>query len=129
MILDTSAVIAILSDEPEAPELAQLIEAAPSVRISAATVVESSLVRGPTRQTDLDDFLAEAAAIITPVDEEVTQLAREGHLRFGRGSGSPARLNYGDCFSYALARQEDDALLFTGNDFTHTDIRSARDTS
>lgn len=126
MILDTSAVIAILAGEPVAAELAALIQEAGNVRISAGTLIEASLVCGPVRQQALDDFIAEAQAEVVPVDEEQARLARDGHLRFGRGSGSPARLNYGDCFSYALARQADDALLFIGDDFTHTDVRSAR---
>lgn len=126
MILDTSAVVAILGNEPEAPELAELIEAADEVRISAGTVIEASLVCGPSRQEVLDDFLAEAKVVVVPVDEEQARLARDGHLRYGRGSGSPARLNYGDCFSYALARQADDALLSIGDDVPHTDVRSAR---
>lgn len=126
MILDTSAIIAVLSDEPDAPDLAQRIEAAQAVRVSAATVLEASLVAGPTRQRDLDDLLAAAAANIVPVDDTQLAIAREGHLRFGRGSGSPARLNYGDCFSYALARALSEELLFIGDDFTHTDVEPAR---
>lgn len=125
MILDTSAVIAILGNESTANQLATLIEAAEQVRISTATVLEASLVCGPTRQAELDEFLAAAGAQITPVDEEQVTLARAGHLQFGRGSGSRARLNYGDCFSYALARQLDDVLLFVGDDFPHTDVREA----
>lgn len=126
MILDTSAVIAILGDEAEAAELAARIESAAQVRISAATVLEASMVCGPARQEDLNAFLAESGARITPFDEEQLTLARSAHLRFGRGSGSAARLNYGGCFSYALAIRTDDELLFIGDDFTHTEVRRAR---
>lgn len=122
MIVDTSAIIAILADEPEAVDLAARIEAATQVRVSAATVLEASLVCGPSRQRDLDDFLAESGASITPFDQAQLDLARRAHLQFGRGSGSRARLNYGDCFSYALAVHAAEGLLFVGDDFTHTDV-------
>lgn len=126
MILDTSAIIAIMADEPEADSLARRIEAADAVRVSTATVLEASLVVGPDRQRDLDDLLTETAAIIVPVDTDQLTIARAGHLRFGRGSGSPARLNYGDCFSYALAKASGEELLFIDDDFTHTDLPRAR---
>ena len=93
------------------------------MHVSAGTVIEASLVCGPARQRDLDEFLSAAEAVIVPVDEEQVALAREAHLRFGRGSGSPSRLNFGDCFSYPLARQRDEALLFVGDDFTRTDTQ------
>lgn len=125
MILDTSAIIAILANEPEAAELAARIEAADDVAVSAATVLEASLVCGPARRQDLDAFLAETGARVLPFDTKQLAVARTAQLRFGRGSGSQARLNYGDCFSYALAMQADDELLFIGEDFTHTDVRQA----
>ena len=92
MILDTSAIIAILSDEPEAPALARCIEDADRVEVSAATVLEASLVCGPPRQDDLNRFLAECRAVVTPFEDVQLDLARAAHLRYGRGSGSPARL-------------------------------------
>lgn len=122
MILDTSAVVAILQGEPEAEALAALIESVDRVHISTATVVEASLVLGGARQQVLDDFLASAGAVVVPFDETQVAIARRAHLRYGRGSGSPARLNYGDCFSYALAMASDRPLLFKGRDFTHTDV-------
>ncbi|MDN5764143.1 MAG: type II toxin-antitoxin system VapC family toxin [Microlunatus sp.] len=122
MILDTSAVVAILQGEPEAEALAGLIESVDRVHISTATVVEASLVLGGARQQVLDDFLASAGAVVVPFDETQVAIARRAHLRYGRGSGSPARLNYGDCFSYALAIASDRPLLFKGSDFTHTDV-------
>ncbi len=124
MIIDTSAVMAILLDEAEARDLAADIEAAADVRMSAASVVEASLVCGAARQDDLDEFLRVSGAVIVPVDEDQVAIAREAHLRFGRGSGSPAKLNYGDCFSYALARQRGERLLFAGDDFTHNDLEA-----
>lgn len=112
MIVDTSAIIAILGDDPEAAGLAALVEAAGDVRVSAATVLEASLVCGPTRQVDLDAFLAEVDAQVVPFDDAQLAVARSAHLRFGRRSGSPARLSFGDCLSYALAIHADDELLF-----------------
>lgn len=125
MILDTSAIIAILNDEPEAPVFAELIEVTDEVAISVATVLEAAMVVGPFRQELLDEFLAVARARHMPVDIEQLQVARSAHLRFGRGSGSTARLNYGDCFSYALAATAGQALLFKGSDFGQTDVAVA----
>jgi ribonuclease VapC len=122
MILDTSAIVAILQGEPEAAEFAALIEAEPAVRISAATVLEASIVLGAKRQTLLDDFIDTARASIVPVDTAQLSLARRAHLQYGRGSGSPAKLNYGDCFAYALAIVSGRQLLFKGDDFSHTDV-------
>ena len=125
MILDTSAVVAILQGEPEAQRFAGLIESADHVHISTATVLEASLVLGAVRQQVLDAFLGESRAVAVPVDETQLAAARQAHLRYGRGSGSPARLNYGDCFSYALAKTWDRPLLFKGDDFGHTDVAIA----
>lgn len=125
MILDTSAVVAILQLEPEAQRFAELIAAAAVVEISAATALEASIVLGPTRQDALDEFLELAGTSVAPVDEQQLTLARQAHLNYGRRSGSPARLDYGDCFSYALAKARDRPLLYKGNDFGHTDIDPA----
>lgn len=123
--MDTSAVVAILQGEPEAPEFAELIESANRLLISVATVLECSLVLGPARQRLLDDFLAIAGADQVAVDADQLGIARAAHLRFGRESGSPARLNFGDCFPYALAVARSEPLLFKGQDFGHTDVRPA----
>ncbi|SNU00543.1 Uncharacterized protein, contains PIN domain [Ruaniaceae bacterium KH17] len=125
MILDTSAIVAILNLEEDAVLYAQAIEQAPQVSISSATVLEATLVLGRSRIGTLREFLAEASASVIPVDEEHLAVAQEGWLRFGRGSGSQARLNYGDCFPYAAACIAGEPLLFKGNDFTHTDLASA----
>lgn len=126
MIVDTSALIAILRDEPEAPACARAIEAASRRRVSAANFVEAAIVidgsRDPVASRRFDDLLREAQAEIEPVTEAQARIAREAYRDFGRGSGHPARLNFGDCFAYALARTTGEPLLFKGDDFTHTDV-------
>jgi ribonuclease VapC len=122
MILDTSAIVAILYGEDEGIRFAELIESVDEVLVSAATVLEASIVLGPRRQHLLADFLSIACARIVPVNEDQLAIARRGHLRYGRGSGSKARLNFGDCFTYALAKATGQAVLFKGDDFTHTDL-------
>lgn len=129
MIIDTSALIAILRREPEAAALAEAIEAAEQCRISAANYLEAAIVidgrRDPVASRRFDDLLQEAEIAIEPVDAEQARLAREAYRDYGKASGHPARLNFGDCFSYALARSRREPLLFKGEDFTHTDIASA----
>ena len=129
MIVDTSALIAILRDEPEAVACAMAIEAAPTRRMSAANLVEAAIVidgsRDPVASRRLDDLVKEAQLVIEAVTEVQARIAREAYRDFGRGSGHPARLNFGDCFAYALARATGEPLLFKGDDFTHTDITSA----
>ena len=126
MILDSSAVVALLRDEPEAEAFRHLIERADEVAISAATLVEVSLVVGPDRQAVLDRFLVAAGARVEPVDAAQASIARQAAIRFGRRSGSPAKLNFGDCFSYALASATGRPLLCKGDDFVHTDLELAR---
>lgn len=125
MIVDSSAIVAIANGEPEAEDFAQLLETTTLISISAGTVLETSIVLGPDGQALLDDWLSTTHALVEPVDVEQVRLARQAHLRYGRGSGSPARLNFGDCFSYALARATGRPLLFKGDDFTHTDVVAA----
>ncbi len=126
MIVDTSALIAILRDEPEAVACAEAIEAAPARRMSAANFVEAAIVidgsRDPVASRRLDDLVKEAQLVIEAVTEVQARIAREAYRDFGRGSGHPARLNFGDCFAYALARATGEPLLFKGDDFVHTDI-------
>lgn len=125
MILDTSALVAILQDEPERRSFIAAIEAAASRSMSTATFVETSLVigarYGDDGLRDLDLFLAKAEVALVAVDIEQAQAAREAFLRFGRGR-HPAGLNYGDCFSYALARTLGEPLLYKGEDFSQTDV-------
>jgi ribonuclease VapC len=129
MIIDSSALIAILRDEPEAMTCAKAIEAASHRRISAANFVESAIVidgsRDPVASRRFDDLVKEAQLVIEPVTEAQARIAREAYRDFGRGSGHPARLNFGDCFSYALAQATGEPLLFTGDDFARTDITPA----
>jgi ribonuclease VapC len=129
MIIDTSAVMAILRAEPDAATYATAIEQATVRRLSAASFVEAAAVidgsRDPVASRKLDDLLAEAEISIAPVTEAQAHLARAAYRDFGRGSGHPARLNFGDCFAYALAKESGEPLLFKGDDFAHTDIAGA----
>ena len=130
MIVATSALIAILRDERDAMSYAQAIADAATRRISAASYVETAAVidasRDPIASRRLDDLLREARFVIEPVTEAQARIAREAYRDFGRGSGHPAGLNFGDCFAYALARAMNEPLLFKGDDFTHTDLTPAR---
>jgi ribonuclease VapC len=129
MIVDTSALITILRDESEALSYAKAIEMADARRVSAANFVEAALVidssRDPVASRRFDDLCREAHLIIEPVTEAQARIAREAYRDFGRGSGHAAKLNFGDCFAYALAKVTGEPLLFKGDDFTHTDITAA----
>ena len=127
MIIDSSAVIAWVKNEPDGPALAAALTAAELPRISAATLLESCIVAGRTRHVDVDDLLA--GVEVVPFDARQALVARDAYLRYGKGSGSPARLNLGDCFSYALATVTGEPLLFKGDDFTHTDVTPALELS
>ena len=125
MVIDTSAIVAIAFDEPEARSIEQAI-ADESVRlVSAATVVEAAMViesrYGETGGRELDLWLVRIGADIVPVDAYQAEEARRAWRRFGKGR-HPAGLNYGDCFSYALAKARGVPLLFKGDDFGRTDI-------
>jgi ribonuclease VapC len=126
LILDSSAVLAILRDEPEAERFARAIEEARSVRMSTATYVElGAVVDGggdPIVSRRLDQLLDVAGTIFEPVTIEQMRIARAAYRDFGRGSGHSARLNYGDCFAYALAEALREPLLFKGDDFGSTDV-------
>ena len=130
MIIDTSALIAILRDEPDAKECALAIEKSNSRRLSAANFVETALVidgsRDPIASRRFDDLIKEAQIIIEPVTEAQARIAREAYRDFGKGSGHPAKLNLGDCFAYALAKSFGEPLLFKGDDFSRTDVILAR---
>jgi ribonuclease VapC len=130
MILDSSAIIAILNGEPGSAALSQAVETAERVRIAAPTLVELFIVadraRDPRARTALDDLLRALELEVEPFTAEHAAIARQAHRDYGRGSGHPAQLNFGDCFSYALAKSSGETLLYKGDDFVHTDIRSAR---
>ena len=129
MIVDSSAVLAILFAEGDAAAFALAIERVGGGRISAATWLESAIridmTGSPLASLAFDDFVREARLVIEPVDEPQVRLARAAYRAFGRGSGHPAALNFGDCFSCALAKLRDEPLLYKGKDFPETDIRPA----
>ena len=131
MIADTSAIIAILCAEDDAETYARAIAAAESRRLSAASYLECGIVldsrQDPVVSRSLDELVAEAKFDIEPVTERQARLARAAYADFGKGSGHPAGLNFGDCLSYALAVDLRESLLWKGNDFGHTGIRSALD--
>ena len=128
MVVDASALLAILQAEPEARGFAEAIEAAASPTLSVVSFVEASMVLdsryGAAGRDWLDRLLRECGMEPVPVDLEQARIARDAFRDFGKGR-HPARLNFGDCFSYALARQRSETLLFKGGDFALTDIRPA----
>jgi ribonuclease VapC len=130
MIIDTSAIIAILRDEPEAQFCAMAIESAAQRRISAANFLEAAVVidgsRDPVASRRFDELVREARLTVEPVTEAQARIARDAYRDFGKGSGHPAQLNFGDCFAYALTKTTGEPLLFKGDDFTHTDITPVR---
>lgn len=129
MIVDTSAIVAILRDEPDADSFAAAISGARIRRVSAVSYVEAAAVidgsRNPIASRRLDDFFREASFTIEAVTADQARIAREAYKDFGKGSGHPARLNFGDCFAYALAKATSEPILFKGQDFKHTDLPSA----
>lgn len=129
IILDTSAFIAILTDEPERRAFNEAIERVAMRMTSAATLLETKMVlfgrHGAAGVAALDAFLLRAGIRIEPVTAGQAEIAFEAFRRYGRGSGHPARLNYGDCFSYALASEKSARLLFKGGDFGETDVEPA----
>ncbi|MGO9512935.1 MAG: type II toxin-antitoxin system VapC family toxin [Steroidobacteraceae bacterium] len=128
MIVDTSAIIAILFNEDDAEIYAKAITRADSCRISAATFVETAIVvEAQTKGNggrQLDAFIRRAGIAIEPVTEEQAHIARQAFLDFGKGRHR-AGLNYGDCFSYALSKATREPLLFKGKDFAKTDLTAA----
>jgi len=129
MILDTSAVIAILRDEPESPLFTKAIEKAPHRRISAVNYVEAAIVidisRDPIASRRFDELLQEAEVTVESVTDDQARVARDAYRDFGKGSGHPAKLNFGDCFAYALAKTRREPILFKGDDFAQTDAMAA----
>ena len=129
MIIDSSAVVGIFNSEPEADALEDALISARNRRMSAATLVELYVVidgkRDPVRSARLDELLRRSDVEIVDVTAEQAYIARAAHRDYGKGSGHPARLNFGDCFSYALAKVTGEPLLFKGDDFGHTDLTPA----
>ena len=125
MIIDTSALVAILDQEPEADRIVRAIAAVPDRMLSAANLVEAGMVmqarRGDEGARDLDLLLAKLKIEIVPFTARQAEIARRAFRRYGRGRHG-AKLNLGDCFSYALATDESAPLLFKGDDFGQTDV-------
>jgi len=125
MVLDSSAVVAILRREPEAVAFANLVASANSPIMSAASVLETTTLLegryGESAGRELDLFLVEANIRVVSVDREQIEVARRGWRKYGKGR-HPAALNFGDCLSYALAKISREPLLAKGNDFAQTDI-------
>lgn len=125
MVIDTSALLAILLDEPEAEDVAAAIERNVPRLLSAANLLEASIViearKGEAAGRELDLLLYRGEIDVVPVDRDQAEAARAAWRRFGKGR-HPASLNYGDCFAYALAKTRRLPLLFRGEDFARTDI-------
>lgn len=129
MVVDTSALLAIFFKEPEAEDFARAIARAEVPRMSAANLLEAGIVADtqtdPRTGRQLDALVATFRLRIEPVTEEQVRIARQAYVDFGRGN-HPAKLNFGDCFAYALAKATGELLLFKGDDFELTDIRGYR---
>lgn len=139
MVVDASALVAIMADEPERSVFVETINATAEVLVSAASLLETRLVlaarigsgeRASPAHIDsmmlsLDRFLEQGRATVEAVTPRLADIAFDAFRRFGRGTGHGAQLNFGDCFSYALAKHLDVPLLFKGGDFARTDIRAA----
>lgn len=132
IVVDSSAVVAILLRAPSASVLLECLNTDADRMMSVASYIESGAVLAGRRKTnpaqaidDLDDFLIEAGIALVPVDVRQARLALRARVRYGRGMGHGGMLNFGDVFSYALARLNDAPLLFIGNDFSGTDVEVA----
>jgi ribonuclease VapC len=132
MIVDSSAIIAILRNEPDAGAMAEALQEAPIRRTSAVTYVEAAVVadndRNPLLSRRFDGLVRDAQMLVEPVTARQAELARQAYRDFGKGRHK-AGLNLGDCFAYALAMEMDEPLLFKGDDFCHTDVEAAQDFS
>jgi ribonuclease VapC len=127
MVIDTSAIVAILRNEPEADLMRKAIVADPIRLVPATCVLEARMVlvsrRGEHVIAEIDLWLTKVGADVIPVDGELADLATHAWLAYGKGR-HPAGLNFGDCLSYAVAKRTDEPLLFKGDDFARTDIRA-----
>jgi ribonuclease VapC len=128
MIVDSSTIIAILRNEPDAAAMAEALQEAPIRRVSAVTYVEAAVVadndRNPLLSRRFDGLVRDAQMLVEPVTARQAEIARQAYRDFGKGRHK-AGLNLGDCFAYALAKEMDEPLLFKGDDFRHTDIEPA----
>jgi ribonuclease VapC len=131
VIVDASALITVVLEEPGFETHLETLLRSPTNRMSAATFLEAAIVvdrlPNPRASVRFDELVSNLGIIVEPVTAHQAMVAREAHRRFGRGTGHPARLNFGDCFAYALAKDLDEPLLFIGQDFIHTDVRRVLD--
>jgi ribonuclease VapC len=130
MIVDTSAIIAVLKEESDAPRFHRaLTSSTEPKRISAANYLEAAIVvdanRNPLLSRRLDDMMVQTEIMAEPVTVKQAEIARAAYRDFGKGSSHPPQLNLGDCFAYALAKSMQEPLLFKGDDFAHTDVAIA----
>lgn len=130
MVIDTSALLAILLGEPEAPRMVEAVTADPSRLVGAPTLVEATAVmlarKGPQGEIALDALLRRLDVDVVAMSPEAASFARSAYSRFGKEVGSPAILNYGDCLAYGVAAAHGEPLLFKGDDFSQTDVPAAR---
>jgi ribonuclease VapC len=124
VIVDSSALVAILRSEPEAAEFVATLRGV-DVRASAATVLETAMVLGPEVAARLDTLIEQLDLELVAFDSAQLAVARAAMAIYGKGRGHPARLNFGDCMTYAVAKTLDEPLLFKGDDFTYTDVTPA----
>jgi ribonuclease VapC len=130
MIVDASALVAVIRDEPDADRFFRALSGTGQPkRMSAANYLEAAIVidaaKSPIASRRFDEAISEAGIVIEPITREQAEIARAAYRDFGKGSGHPAGLNFGDCFAYALARALREPLLFKGEDFSHTDVEVA----
>jgi ribonuclease VapC len=129
VIVDSSALIAILRNEPDASAIAQALQQAPFRHISAVTYVEAAVVadndRNPLLSRRFDNLIRDAQVSVEPVTPRQAEIARQAYRDFGKGRHK-AGLNFGDCFAYALAKEMDEPLLFKGTDFARTDVEAVK---
>jgi ribonuclease VapC len=129
MVIDSSALIAILKNESDAARFARTLELSEFNCISTATWLECFVVlerfKDPKLIAEFEQILLDAEVKVEPFTIDQARIARQAYRDYGRGSGHRASLNFGDCFAYALARDKREPLLYKGDDFAHTDLRSA----
>ncbi len=129
MVVDTSALVAIMGNEPERHRFNRMIEVAGATHVSAASLLETRIVlfarSGDSAVLALDAFLLKSGMIVAEVSPRIADIAFDAYRRYGKGTGHGAALNYGDCFAYALAKHLGAPLLYKGGDFSQTDIQAA----
>jgi ribonuclease VapC len=129
MIVDSSAMLAVIKRELDWQALSDRMDSADSLRMSVASYLETSIVldsrRDPVMSVGLDDLIEDMNMVIEPVTVAQAKIARQAYRDYGKGNGHPASLNFGDCFTYALAHEKREPVLYKGDDFGHTDLRPA----